>query len=301
MYKASRDFNPKDYPFLGANPVMIEPDYDTVANIVNKRLTDRPLTWDEAHQLCYFFVYQTRLFLQDELKEREMPIIKWGCLGDTLEENTLHNACIHASSFIYVTAGKLGLTNIKALHTSDLAKKEFTYKEKINHAFVMLTLPIIHNGRITKHDFIIDPTFRQFFADYDKKQLPSEPYYFHGRETIGSKMAKQYSSAILADHLLKFGFVCAGSYTKGLYISQFIKKLKKAIPQKWIDDFYALPSTPYTIHSSISELYFYGMEGATRCFVNTFINKRFNDPIRAIVAERERIYGRSKSLKFKGR
>ena len=285
LYKAIEDLNPYDYPFKGANPIMDSPNLKDVNSILKGLDHGDALTWNDAHELCYFLIHQTRLFIEQDLQEKA-PIVPWKCQGETLQENLLRNGCIHSVSYLYVMAIKLGLKgHIKALHTYSFMKGSplLSPKDKINHAFVLLTLPISQNGKTTKHSFILDPTFRQFFADYDTNNAFATPVKFDNSKTLGARISQQYNTQLMADHLLKFGFVYAGHFAKKAYIAHFVKDPDIAITEDALSCLYKNVSAPANIHATISSWYYTGMRAGRKTSLNDFIfeKEKFYDSIRS--------------------
>ena len=139
------------------------------------------------------------------------------------------------------------------------------------------------NGKTTKHSFILDPTFRQFFADYDTNNAFATPVKLDNSKTLGARISQQYNTQLMADHLLKFGFVYAGHFAKKAYIAHFVKDPDIAITEDALSRLYKNISAPANIHATISSWYYTGMRAGRKTSLNDFIfeKEKFYDSIRS--------------------
>lgn len=126
-------------------------------------------------------------------------------------ERYISHKCLQAQDLADVLLGELPDALLTPIH-SDV----FSH---INHAFVILTLPIEENGKtVTKH-FIIDPTIAQFFYDNGRDQ----------GHTVGEKLLA--GNEAFADELLTRGFAELSEERAKLYVDSFVPEADR----KYVD------------------------------------------------------------------
>lgn len=243
--------NLEQYPFMGPDPIHIELNMQEIIHLQD-RIQNLPpnegLNWEEAHKALYFLVSACRNYFQRDFKST-LPYTDFGHNETNFYKNTLIGACLDSSTIIKYLGHHMGL-NVKIYHTSCLKREQYSDIE--SHAFCIAQIPIKTDNHCKEQLFVIDPTYRQFFSDYQyeegteisKNKLEYKLKAVHDDSfsddnTIGRSLTKTWTSLIMGDHLLKYGFLFLGHSLAKRYLNYFLlDEGDRCLQEETINDFF---------------------------------------------------------------
>ncbi len=200
---------------IDQSPSEEEPDYEKCRYIFNKlRAIQDPkqhkegLTEKEVHTILQFIIYNTRMYFQK--------------LGANLSNGSLNGFCELGQILTLRFFGDLGFQVTKN-------QAEQCFKYPYNHAFGTVTFPVIKHGKIINQSYLIDTTYRQFFAT----NRCNEGRYDTVEENTGLSTApdpgyfvkdKEFAKELLYNGYIRLDSVTAKKYGEPFYMASLKKE-----------------------------------------------------------------------------
>lgn len=244
------------YPFMGADPVHVELNMEEIVALEEKAKNldpDDGFSWEEAHKLLYFMTEAVRDYFKRELAEEEQ-FSNFIHDEKNPDKNTLLGTCIDATILTRILSFKMGL-DVRSYHTDTITNNK---ADMHHHAFCVARIPIKdERGHVQEQHFVLDPTYRQFFADYSPQERNGSQVIKQGRKikdpisneenpiSLGKRLCRKWAGVLMGDHILKYGFAFLGHSLGKRYLANFLFE-RTSWKQKHVslDDFFRREATP---------------------------------------------------------